>query len=89
MRGQNGSALFSQSGGVANVSSDIDIGCDANSSCPAVVDISGGTLTHTARAYVMNTGGAIPANGYGNVTGYGVLSVRGSGYFQEQTGNFS
>ena len=46
-----------------------------------VIDVSAGILTHSTTGYVMDTG---IYSSYGT----GVLTVRGSGYFQEQTGNF-
>ena len=72
--------IFSQSGGSANISANLNTGYDASGGGTGVIDISGGTLTHTS-GFVMNTGGDGSA-------GNGILTVRGSGYFQEQTGNF-
>jgi autotransporter-associated beta strand protein len=69
--------FFSQSGGVSNFINTLQI--NQNSSGPAIVDVSGGTMTHKTAGNFMNTLGA---------NALGVLTVRGSGYLQEQTGNF-
>ena len=75
-----GLGLFSQNGGSATISSSL-FACNASSGlATGVIDISGGTLVHTAGMF-MDTGAS-------GTAGYGVLSVRGSGYLQEQTPNF-
>ena len=68
--------LFSQSGGVSNFINTLQI--NQNSTAPGIVDVSGGTLSHTTAGNLMATTGA---------SALGVLTVRGSGYVQEQTGN--
>ena len=72
--------LFSQSGGAANLNTNVYLGQDASNGGTAVIDVSGGTLTHTAGQF-MYTGNS-------NSNGTGIVTVRGSGYLQEQTGGF-
>ena len=68
--------LFSQSNGVAAFSNLFQI--NNGSTRTGVADVSGGILTHKTTGNFMAVG----------VRGLGVLNVRGSGYVQEQTGNF-
>ena len=74
----NTAGLFSQSGGTANIDDAFAIG--RSTTVAGVVDVSGGTMTHTSATNFMNTG-------YGGAA-TGVLTVRGTGTVQEQSGNF-
>ena len=76
-------AYFSQTGGVASVSGTIGVGYFSPALCTDVMDISGGSMTHTTAGAVMAPGGYS-----GTTPGNAILTVRGSGYFQEQGGNF-
>ena len=79
-----GLGLFSQSGGVANFSGGIYTCGAAQGLAAGVIDISGGALTQSTTGVVMDTGVSSGTAG----AGYGILTVRGSGYFQTQSPNF-
>jgi autotransporter-associated beta strand protein len=72
-------ALYGQSGGAAIVNGNLFTGYAASGLGTGVIDVSGGRLTHTA-GFLMNTGGF-------GTAGNGILTVRGGGYLQDQTGN--
>ena len=74
--------LFSQTNGVSNFTGNLFLGyANYGQGGAGVLNVSGGVLTHSTGGYVMDTGGySGPSTG--------ILTVRGSGYFQEQTGNF-
>jgi fibronectin-binding autotransporter adhesin len=74
--------LFSQTGGTANIAGNLYTAGDANYGGQGVVDVSAGRLTHTGGNF-MDTG-----ESGGATTAVGIVTVRGSGYLQEQTGNF-
>ena len=76
--GHAGAVLYNQSGGAAIWAAAFNMGYTGGT---GVADISGGTLTHTGTSTFMN------ASGFGGA-GTGILTVRGSGYLQEQGGSF-
>jgi autotransporter-associated beta strand protein len=89
MRGWTSGSLYSQSGGAATFGAGGFILNVYNNEATAghtVADISGGTLTHTASGNFLDSGNYSGASA--SVNGYGILTVRSSGYVQEQSGNF-
>ena len=82
--------LFSQSGGSATITGPISMADDpqpsttGNLPARAVIDISGGTMTHKGAGIVMNTGSA---NASSTSLATGIMTVRNNGYFQDQSNN--
>ena len=75
-------ALYSQSGGSATFTNAFNMGFNTIGG-QSVADISGGTLVHTA-------GNFMSVGVFGtSSSGTGILTVRGGGYLQEQSGNFN
>jgi len=71
--------FFSVSGsGTATFNNDFVLNNNGGCNFPAIADISGGSLTHKTAGSLMAT-----------TANLGVLTVRGTGYLQDQTANFN